>query len=205
MIEQSIRQCYQKCLVDPLACRLLHYISPNVVTVLSGILGALVLPVLFFGHVMFAVGLLLLSGYCDTLDGTLARMMKHSTVWGTVLDIMMDRFVELAVVLALWSVDPIHRSLWCLIMLSSMLLCVTSFLLVGIFTENHSYKNFYYSPGIMERAEAFIFFIVMMLLPFIFNYLAALFSFLVLLTAVVRLCQFYKQVKGVEIDTLSGN
>ena len=109
MIEQTIRKSYQKCLVDPLAARLLQYISPNFVTVLSGILGVLVLPVLYYGYVMFAVVLLLLSGYSDTLDGTLARMTKHSTVWGTVLDIMMDRFVELAVVFALWSVDPSQR------------------------------------------------------------------------------------------------
>ena len=198
MIEQSTRHFYQKFLVNPIAVRLTDQVSPNTTTFLSGIMGVLVCPALYYGYVVFAVILLLLSGYCDTLDGTLARMNESSTSWGSVLDIMTDRLVELTVVLALWSIDPNHRGLWCLIMLSSMLLCITSFLVVGIFTENQTHKSFHYSQGIMERAEAFIFFIAMMLWPAAFVYLAALFSFLVTITAVIRLHQFYKQTKGLD-------
>lgn len=165
MIEQGTRHYYQKHLVDPVAALLIDRISPNTMTILSGVLGILVYPTLFYGQNMFAVVLLLLSGYCDTLDGTLARMNQCATPWGSVLDIMTDRLVEWTTVLALWSIDPNHRSLWCLIMLGSMLLCITSFLVVGIFTENQTHKSFYYSPGIMERAEAFLFFIAMILWP----------------------------------------
>lgn len=58
----------------------------------------------------------------------------------------------------------------------------------------HPEKNFHYSPGVMERAEAFIFFIAMMLWPSAFGKLAALFSVLVLFTAGIRLHQFYQQI-----------
>lgn len=71
---------------------------------------------------------------------------------------MVDRVVEFVVVLALWFVAPQQRGLWCLLMLGSMLLCITSFLVVGIFSENQSQKSFHYSSGLMERAEAFSFF-----------------------------------------------
>ena len=198
MLEQRVRHHYQTFLVEPLAHRLTHRISPNTMTILSGALGILVFPALFYGHRGLAIELLLLSGYCDTLDGALARHNQTATSWGSVLDIMIDRLVELTVVLALYSVDPSYRGLGCIIMLGSMLLCITSFLVVGIFTENQSHKSFHYSPGVMERAEAFIFFIAMMLVPSAFIYLAILFSVLVLMTAVIRLHQFYKQLTGLE-------
>lgn len=192
-IKQNIYNYYQTLFVDPVAIRLKDRIKPNTITWLSGLLGILVLPALLLNQVFVAVGLLLLSGYGDTLDGALARLTHRSTAWGSVLDIMMDRCVEFSVVLALLAVDPIHRAFWCFLMLGSILLCVTSFLVVGIFVPNDSEKSFHYSPGIIERAEAFIFFIVMILWPSAFIFLAVLFSLLVTLTAVIRLYQFYMQ------------
>ena len=67
--------------------------------------------------------------------------------------------------------------------------------MTGIFIANDSQKGFHYSPGIMERAEAFIFFIIMMLWLKAFTFLAVLFSFLVTLTAIIRLYQFYQYTK----------
>lgn len=191
MIEQPIRHYYQRIFVDPLAVRLVHRVSANSITWLSGLLGLLVVPALIFHHTMIAITLLLLSGYCDTLDGTLARFASSSTTWGSVLDITMDRVVEFSVVFALLMVDPAGRALWCFLMLGSMLLCITTFLTVGIFVENDSHKSFHYSPGIIERAEAFIFFIAMMLWPSAFAYMAGSFIALVCLTALIRLYQFY--------------
>lgn len=191
MIETYLKNHYQKCLVNPLLYRLGNRITPNQITLISGLLGILVLPVLFIGQAGFATLLLLFSGYCDTLDGTLARYTNRSTPWGSALDIMTDRLVEWVVVFALFLVAPDERGGWCMLMLGSMLLCITSFLVVGIFSVNQSQKSFHYSPGIMERAEAIFFFILMILLPDSFAFLAGLFSILVLCTAIIRLVQFY--------------
>jgi phosphatidylglycerophosphate synthase len=193
MMEHYLRPSYQQVLVNPVANRLRGRVTPNQITVLSGVFGVLVLPALVFNQVFLAIGLLLLSGYCDTLDGTLARAGQEISHWGSALDIMIDRLVELGVVLALWAVAPEVRGLWCLLMLGSMLLCITSFLVVGIFTANDSSKSFHYSPGLMERAEAFLFFIAMMLWPSMFVWLALLFTLLVLATAVSRLLEFRHQ------------
>lgn len=78
-------------------------------------------------------------------------------------------------------------------MLSSVLLCITSFLVVGIFSQNTTEKSFYYSPGLIERFEAFLFFSLMMFLPGIFSYLAYAFSGLVLMTALIRMAQFLRK------------
>lgn len=195
MIEQHLRYQYDRILVNPIANLLSNYASPNQVTVLSGFLGILVLPTLIYHQVFLAITLLLLSGFCDTLDGSLARLKQNSSDWGSVLDIMTDRLVEFVVVFALFTVAPEERGLWSLLMLGSMLLCITSFLVVGIFSDNNSQKSFNYSPGLIERAEAFLFFIAMMIWPDGFSLLALLFTGLVVVTAGYRLLQFYTSLR----------
>lgn len=196
MIEQTIRPLYQRLLVDPPAKWMSPFVSPDHVTLLSGVLGMLVLPAMLLGWVNASILLLLLSGYCDTLDGTIARIRQHSTEWGSVLDIFVDRLVEFSVIFSLWVIAPQERALWTILMLGMVLLCITSFLVVGIFSENNSNKSFHYSPGLMERAEAFIFFIAMMLWPGVFSQLAALFCLLVAWTTLIRLREFYQQLES---------
>lgn len=193
MLEAYCRNRYQIVLVNPVAHWIGRRLSPNQVTVLSGVVGILILPALLLNQPVLAIALILFSGYCDTLDGTLARITGVTSDWGSVLDIMTDRLVEFTVVLALWTVAPDLRGFWCLLMLGSMLLCITSFLVVGIFTANQSQKSFHYSPGLMERAEAFFFFIAMILWPAAFVFFACAFCILVSLTAVIRLAEFYRQ------------
>lgn len=197
MIEEHFRHHYQKHLVNPLATLLGNRVSADHITWLSGLFGLMVLPALLFHQVWLAIGFLLLSGYCDTLDGTVARFNHNTSDWGCALDITIDRLVEWFVVFALWSVAPSERGFWCLLMLGSMLLCITSFLVVGLFSINYSQKSFHYSPGLMERAEAFFFFILMMLWPQAFVFLAFVFTVLVTLTALIRLIQFRNQYEAI--------
>lgn len=190
MLEKNLRHHYQKWFVDPVAGAIKHHLNPLYITILSGLLGLLVIPALYYSKIPLALLLLIVSGYLDTLDGTVARRTKTSSAFGAAMDIVTDRLVEISAVIGLWLVDPTHRGFSSLLMLASMLLCITSFLVVGIFTSNDSHKGFHYSPGIMERAEAFIFFILMMLLPTYFVPLSILFIILVMLTTAIRLIEF---------------
>lgn len=192
MLEQSLRQPYEKIAVDPLVQLIDFRFTPLQVTILAGLLGLLVIPALLLGLPILAICLLLASGYCDSLDGALARHQQNHSPLGAVFDIVTDRLVEFAVILGLYLIHPESRSLSVIFMLGSILCCITSFLVVGIFTENASHKSFHYSSGIMERAEAFCFFIVMILLPAQFNLFAVIFIILVFLTAFIRLKEFYK-------------
>ena len=194
MIEAYARPLYQKILVDPVAefidnrCS----ISASKITCLAAVFGILVAPALWLGFDKVAIVLLLFSGYLDTLDGTIARLTYTSSDVGAFLDIMADRMVELSVIVGLFLVDP-ERGAVCLIMLGSVLICVTSFLLVAIFSENGGNKNFHYSPGLMERPEAFSFFIAMILLPQYFTSLGIIFAILVFATAFSRAAKFILQ------------
>ncbi len=192
MLEKYFRPIYQTLFLDPLARALvcLPPISPNMITFLGCFLGLICAFFIAIGWHYLALLFLLLSGGCDTLDGTLARQTNRVSQVGTVWDIVCDRIVEAALVIGLFLYAPDARALLSLLMMTSILLCITSFLVVGIFSENQTEKGFYYSPGIIERGEAFVFFASMILLPSYFVILSLSFTFLVLLTAVIRLIQF---------------
>jgi phosphatidylglycerophosphate synthase len=173
-------------------------VQPLHLTLLGVVLGMATAPLLAFAHPFWALLLLLLSGYCDTLDGSLARYCKTPSHFGAALDIFSDRLVEFCIILGLYCVAPWERGLLCLSMLGAVLLCITSFLVVGIFVANSGSKSFYYSPGLMERTEAFACFVLMILLPQYFTLLAFSFIALVSFTAILRLLQFrsHEQAAG---------
>lgn len=195
MLEQYVSPHYQRCLVDALARYVGRYFSPIQITLFAGLCGLASMIFLAYGFPAAAILCLLVSGYADTLDGTVARLYGASSPIGAVLDILTDRLVEFALIFGLYLQDPASRSLMSMLMLGSILLCVTSFLVVGIFTANESEKGFHYSPGLMERAEAFIMFILMILLPPYFMPLSILFVLLVTLTTIIRVLEFSRYAK----------
>lgn len=197
MLELLARPLFQRICVDPVA-RLMAKKKltnqPFMVTLLAGVFGLLVCALLWLQHPYPAILCLLLSGYADILDGTLARFQQRQNNLGAVLDIMMDRVVEILVIFGLFLFLQGQYGWIFMLMLASSLICITSFLVVGIFSENNSHKSFHYSPGLMERAEAFIFFIAIMLMPQYVVWLGLLYSLLVFYTAGRRLFDFYQQL-----------
>lgn len=195
MIETHLRKQYQKICIEPLlGLKIFRSVHPIVFTSMACLIGVGILPLLAYHHSFLALCFLCISGFLDTFDGSLARYDEKTSPKGAALDIISDRIVELSVILGLFFVDPSSRALPALFMLGSVLICVTSFLIVGIFTENHSTKSFHYSPGLIERAEAFLFFAVMIAFPPLFFSSSILFSALVFLTGMIRMIQFlYKK------------
>lgn len=196
MLEAYIRPAYQKVLVNPCAEVIFQNfprLSANSISLFAGVFGIICAIAISQNYVYTALICMAISGYLDTLDGTVARMHNSNLPHGAVLDIITDRVVEFAIIAGLFAVDPTIRGGICIFMLGSILLCITSFLMVGMFTENTSQKGFHYSVGLMERAEAFIFFALMILFPNYFNYLGYVFIVLVLYTTVLRLYEFMSQ------------
>ena len=163
-------------------------VHPIWFTVLALITGLVASISIALGLKVSAIVFLLLSGYFDTVDGTVARMAQKSTKIGTVLDIVSDRIVEFGVVVALFHLYG-HPYL-ALFMLGSMLICITSFLVVSLFLDEKTEKSFSYSRGLIERPEAFVFFGFMILFPKLYSILAITFAILVFLTAFLRIKEF---------------
>ena len=188
MIEQKLRPFIQNTLVDRVAKLLANKCKPNTITLLSFVVG-LLSAICVFVNPYLSIVLLLLSGYFDVLDGSLARLRGSSSDIGTMLDILSDRFVESFMIVAIFAYQP--QLAWIgLLMMMSILVCISSFLLVGIFTQNDTHKSFYYSPGLIERAETFLFFIAMIIFPSLVFYLGLIYTVLVLWTTGYRCYEF---------------
>lgn len=196
MLESHLRPTFQKYLIIPfLKLPFLQKTAPLFLTFLSGVLGILTCVLIALHLRILALIPLILSGYLDVLDGSLARHQNRSSPKGAVFDIFTDRLVEFSIILGLYLAYPETRALPIILMLGSIFLCITSFLVVGIFSENTTSKSFHYSAGLIERAEAFIFFGAMIVFPALFTPLAYLFVALVLVTTGTRLKQFNTNYK----------
>lgn len=192
MIDSHYRFPYQRYLIKPLLSNaFVRRLSPASVTLFAALSGIGIILSLWKSHSYLAAFFLLLSGFCDILDGSLAREKNMCSNQGAFVDVLSDRFVESLIILGFYLYDP-KRALFCLFMLAASYLCVTSFLLVGLFTNKKSEKSFYYSPGLIERSEAFIFFFIMMILPPSFYTLSVIYSMAVFWTACVRGYQFIR-------------
>lgn len=191
MIDSYGRSLYQKVIINPIL-PIASSFSPLTLTCFALCAGVFILPLLAMHYSKSAFLALLISGFLDTLDGSIARYKNQTTPFGAALDITGDRIVEFSIIMGLYFFSPEERAINCLLMLGSVLFCITSFLVVGIFTQNHSQKGFHYSPGIIERTETFLLFSMMILFPAAFSVFSYLFIALVSFTALFRLWQFRK-------------
>jgi len=95
---------------------------------------------------LIALFMLLLSGFCDALDGALARLYGETTALGGFLDSMLDRYVDAAVLCGL-ILGGFCDQLWGLLALIGSLL--TSYARARSEASNVPMET----VGIIERAE----------------------------------------------------
>ena len=137
---------------------------------------------------------MILSFFLDTLDGSLARI-EGTTTFGGILDIFGDRAVEVLIIIAIISVDQINLVWPGIISLSSIILCITMFLLVGGIVKPNNLeeakKVIYYRSSLMERSETFIFLLLITILIPWRTILLWIFALLILITALLRFRDAY--------------
>lgn len=196
MLEAYCRDAFDSYFVAPVVRLLGDRCPPLYATLMAILAGVISAFFIYCDAVWPACIFLMFSGYLDVLDGALARALQQTSRWGTVLDIVGDRLVEWIIFVGLWAQAPLMRGGYIVFMLGATLVCVTSFLVVGLFSENNSKKGFHYSPGLIERAEAFIFFFLMILFSSLFWLLAILYGILVFYTAFIRLYDFHQSETG---------
>jgi archaetidylinositol phosphate synthase len=133
-------------------------LTPNMITGIGGLLAFLC--AFAYGEwgqnlawraffLLLAFVLLLLSGFCDALDGIVARLHGQTTVFGGFLDSVLDRYADAAVYIGI-IVGGLCNVLWGLIAMAGSLLVSYSRAraeAAGIKME---------SVGLAERAERMI-------------------------------------------------
>ena len=138
-------------------------IGANTATILAALAGIAAGIAFATAHLGWAIALLALSAALDALDGTIAREWAAPSPLGGVLDLSADRVVEACVIVGIAWRDP-ALYLPALILVVTWYVNITIFLAVGAALEGPGAKLIEYPPGILERTEAIIFFIVLGLL-----------------------------------------
>ena len=129
-------------------------LTPNAVTIV-GIILALLAALAYTQwqtnrlYLLLATVFLLASGFCDALDGTLARIYQQTTAFGGFLDSLLDRYADAAVFIAI-IVSGLCDQL-------SGLIALTGSLLVSYTRAKAEATNIKMETiGIAERAERII-------------------------------------------------
>jgi len=180
-------------------------LTPNKVSLVGFILslaaaGAYGLAFSYPWLLILATALLLASGFCDSLDGIIARTFQQVTVFGGFFDSVLDRYADAAVYSAIivaglsnpvWG--PVWGPLWGLAALSgSVLVSYTRARAeaVGIKME---------SVGLAERAERMLILAVVSIVAFFWlpavGYGIAVLAVLANFTVLQRTIHVYKELK----------
>jgi len=145
-------------------------------------------------YLLLAIVLLLFSGFCDALDGVLARLYEEETIFGGFLDSLLDRYAD-AIVYAGIIISGLCYALWGLIALTGSLLVSYSRAraeAAGIKME---------SIGLAERAERIIILAIASLAAFFWQPETAMDTGIILLailsnlTVLQRSVYVYKKLK----------
>jgi archaetidylinositol phosphate synthase len=129
-------------------------LTPNMISAI-GIILALLSSIAYAkwdenqSYLLLATGLLLLSGFCDALDGVVARLYEQSTPFGGFLDSLLDRYADAAVYAGI-IVGGLCDPLWGLAALTNSLL--VSYSRAKAEASNIGME----SIGVAERAERII-------------------------------------------------
>ena len=166
-------------------------LSPNNITLIAFISGILSGLLVAGNKLIPALLLLLFSGLCDIMDGTVARITHTSHPIGAYMDLISDRMVESALILGFSILYPQYYLVYILFLIA-VLLHFSTFVTAGALFKNHGSKSMHHDHSTIERAEAFMVFAFMILMPqYIFNMLTV-FSSVIILDALAR---FYRIMK----------
>lgn len=185
MLETHARSSVQP-LFNMLGTVLLRYhFNANILTIISFISGAIAGISLALHCSTLALLLLWFSGLCDVMDGTVARLSGTTQQIGAYIDLVSDRMVESAIILGFTFFAPQHYLSY-IIFLIAVLFHFSTFIAAGAIFKNNGPKGIHYDQSLIERAEAFIAFSLMMIYPHYIFGILMFFNTLVIFTALTR-------------------
>lgn len=168
-------------------------LKPNQVTVAGFLVGISAVPLIVAGFPLWALLSIALNRLADGVDGTMARLSQPKDL-GAFLDIVFDFLFYSSVPLAFAFANPEHNALAATVLIYSFIGTGCSFLAFaviaakrGLSSTAYPEKGFYYLGGLTEATETIGVFVLMILQPDWFAYLAYGFASLCLLTTGMRI------------------
>ncbi len=181
--------------------RLIGKVTANQLTLIGLIIGLFSALFIFFSGILqeiifivISIIFIVISFFIDTLDGAVARSGK-TTKFGGILDVFCDRIVEIFVLMAIISTQPLILMWPGIFSLGAIILCITMFLIVGgsikVTNLEESKKVIYYRYGLIERSETLLFLLLITILVLWRFMLLMIFAILVFITSLLRLRDAY--------------
>jgi len=167
-------------------------ITPNALTFINLALNIVAAYVIATGHFIIGGVLVLVAGLFDLFDGALARFTKQTTKFGAILDSVVDRISEAAILcgLLIWYIPQEGASLEIVLI---FVVLVGSFL-VSYIRARAEGLGWQCQVGLFTRAERVIVLAIGLLINQIFIVLCVLVVF-VFFTVIQRLVYLWKQAK----------
>ena len=170
-------------------------ITPNTLTFVNLALNIIAAYVIAVGYFLLGGVLVLVAGIFDLLDGALARFNKQTTRFGAILDSVVDRISEAAILcgLLIWYIPQEEAGLEIVLIFTVL---VGSFLISYIRARAEG-LGWQCQVGLFTRAERVIVLVIGLLVNQVFIALCVLVVF-VFITVVQRLVYLRKQgnIKG---------
>ena len=154
-------------------------------TLCAFIFGVLSAFCIGYEYTSYALIFLWLSGLCDVLDGTIARLTNTTHPFGAYTDLIADRMVEAALMVGFAVRYPEHYLTY-IFFLIALLFHFSTFVVSGLVFENKGPKSMHYDRSIVERAEAFVVFSFMMLYPQAIFYILMPFTVIIFISGCTR-------------------
>ena len=161
-------------------------LHPNTITVFAFVFGIISGLLIINNEYMFALLFILISGYLDIIDGTVARLTNKSSKLGGYLDLIFDRLVEAFIVLAFYLAFNDYPIVYMLFYIG-VIFNFSTFMLASSIFDNKGNKIMHYDIGLVERSETFITFILMLLFVDYSVYVLLFFIILMFITGLIRL------------------
>jgi phosphatidylglycerophosphate synthase len=196
MLDSLLTQRSELRALQSLAARMLYRagIRADCATMMAGVLGVTAGFLFARGDTALGILTLALSGGLDAVDGTVAREFQRPTLLGGILDLTLDRVVEAAVLLGLIWPHPSLR-LPAAIVLATWYVNITAFMATGA-ALGASEKLIHYPPGLVERTEALLFFLLLALAPAFGTYLCYAYAALEAATAIQRVGYAWRHLRA---------
>jgi CDP-diacylglycerol---glycerol-3-phosphate 3-phosphatidyltransferase len=139
----------------PIAARI--GLTANQATMM-GLAAAVLVPAGFLLHPLAGAGLILLSGFADTLDGMLARSRGQLSVYGAFLDSCLDRVSDGFYLMGIWVLFwPDHHPLAGGLVMG---MCLTATYLISYAKARAESLGAPLAGGLMERAARIVYLLV---------------------------------------------
>lgn len=138
-----------------------HILSlPNLLTLLRIMITPLIVYLIIAEQIWLALGLMIIAGLTDMLDGLIARFFNQRTTVGAYLDPLADKIMLISLVITLYHINQVPFFLFLTIIFRDALI------VIGAITYEMVTRSLKMEPSFVSKATTFaqIIYVVMLIL-----------------------------------------